>query len=194
MKKIGITGGIGSGKSIVCEVFRTLGVSVYNADIHAKILLDEDTNLQDKVRQTFGQDIFSMGKLNRKALADKVFNNPSELNKLNKIIHPAVSSDFEKWVFLHQAESYILKEAAIIFESGTYKQLDAVILVYAPIEIRIERVMLRDHINKNKVIERIQNQMSDEEKKKLSDFMIYNDENHSIIHQVLSLHQQFILE
>lgn len=194
MKKVGITGGIGSGKSTVCKVFKSLGVKIYNADERAKALLNEDLSLKEKIKMSFGSGIFYNNELDRKALANLVFTNPDALHRLNSIIHPAVFSDFDAWLQLHWQEKYIIKETAILFESGADKLLDVVILVYTPVELRIDRVMRRDAVEREKVLERMDNQMREEEKQELCNFIIYNDEKHSIIQQVLTLHQQFISE
>lgn len=192
MKKIGITGGIGSGKTVVSNIFKTLGCKIYNADERAKTLMDSDPEIRLQLENTFGKELFSTGLLDRKLLAGLVFNDAEALKTLNSIVHPLVFRDFDTWVELHKNEPYILKEAAIMFESGAYKQLDSVILVHSPEEIRINRVMFRDKTDKESVLSRMKNQMSDEEKIKLSDYIIYNDDNHSLIRQVLELHNIFI--
>lgn len=192
MKKIGITGGIGSGKTVVSNIFKTLGCKIYNADERAKTLMDSDPEIRLQLENTFGKELFSTGLLDRKLLAGLVFNDAEALKTLNSIVHPLVFRDFDTWVELHKNEPYILKEAAIMFESGAYKQLDSVILVHSPEEIRINRVMFRDKTDKESVLSRMKNQMSDEEKIKLSDYVIYNDDNHSLIRQVLELHNIFI--
>jgi dephospho-CoA kinase len=192
MKKIGITGGIGSGKTIVCEIFKTLGVKIYNADLNAKHLLDNNMAVKNKVTETFGEEIYRGGEADRKLLAKRVFNNPEALNKLNAIIHPAVSADFDFWLKQNQNEPYVLKEAAILFESGAFKHLDAVVMVYAPAELRLKRVIARDKADPESVISRMKNQMDEEEKLKRSNYVIYNDESQSLIRQVLHLHHIFI--
>ncbi len=187
MKKIGITGGIGSGKSIVCQVFQTLGCKIYSADESAKKLIDSNSEIKKAVIHSFGEDIFKLGRLDRKLMAGIVFNNPEALEKLNAIIHPFVFEDFNQWVESNKNEPYIIKEAAIMFETGANKLLDSVVLVHSPMEIRLKRVIERDRVDKEAVMARIENQMTDEEKMKLSDFIIYNDEEHSLIKQVLTL-------
>lgn len=192
MKKIGVTGGIGSGKSIVCEIFKTLGCKVYNADERAKMLLDNDVEIRRQIMLNFGEQVYQSGKADRKLLAAKVFNNTEALKTLNSIIHPAVSVDFHEWLQINSNQPYIIKEAAIMFESGANKQLDEVILVYASPEIRMKRVMQRDNITEDAVIARMKNQMSDDDKIKLSNYIIYNDGTQSLIKQVLTLHNNFI--
>ncbi len=191
MKKIGVTGGIGSGKTVVCEIFRTLGIKIYNADFRAKEILNSDNSVRSLIIETFGNDIYRNGIADRKRLADKVFNNPEELLKLNAIVHPAVARDFENFVESNRNEAYIIKEAAILFESGTYKQLDSVVLVYAPAEIRIQRVLDRDKTDRDAVLSRMKNQMDDSEKMKLSNYIIYNNDESSLIKQVIGLHNIF---
>lgn len=192
MKKIGVTGGIGSGKSIVCEIFKALGCKVYNADERAKMLLDNDVEIRRQIMLNFGEQVYQSGKADRKLLAAKVFNNTEALKTLNSIIHPAVSVDFHEWLKINNNQPYIIKEAAIMFESGANKQLDEVILVYASPEIRMKRVMQRDNITEDAVIARMKNQMSDDDKIKLSNYIIYNDGTQSLIKQVLTLHNNFI--
>lgn len=192
MKKIGVTGGIGSGKSIVCEIFKTLGCKIYNADERAKLLLNNNVEIRRQIMLNFGEQIYQSGKADRKLLAAKVFNNAEALKTLNSIIHPAVSVDFQEWLQINNNQPYIIKEAAIMFESGANKQLDEVILVYASPEIRMKRVMQRDNITQEAVIARMKNQMSDDDKIKLSNYIIYNDGTQSLIKQVLTLHNNFI--
>jgi dephospho-CoA kinase len=191
MKKIGVTGGIGSGKTVVCDIFRTLGVKVYNADIRAKEILNSDHSVRSLIMENFGDDIYADGMVDRKRLAAKVFNNPVELSKLNAIVHPAVAKDFENFVESNLKEAYIIKEAAILFESGTYKQLDSIVLVYAPVETRIKRVLERDKTDRSAVLARINNQMDDTEKMHLSNHIIYNNDEVSLIKQVIELHNIF---
>lgn len=155
MKKIGITGGIGSGKTIVCDIFKILGVKVYNSDTRAKELLDTDEEIVKSIKAVFGSEIYVSGKANRKLLAEKVFNNPEALRKLNSIVHPAVFADFDKWLGNHAHEPYIIKEAAIMLESGANKFLDKVVLVYSPVEIRLQRVMNRDNSSRDAVLSRM---------------------------------------
>lgn len=191
MIKVGITGGIGSGKSVVCDIFKILGCKVYNADLRARILTETNPEITLAIQKYFGPDVFERGRLQRKLLAGKVFSNSEALQQLNSIIHPIVFQDFEDWVQAHQNEKYIIKEAAIMFESGANKNLDIIITVYSPIETRINRVMKRDGSSREAVLSRMKNQMDDEEKIKHSNFVIYNDDSHSLIKQVLELHEKF---
>ncbi len=187
MKVVGLTGGIGSGKSTVAKVFEFLGIPCYSSDDRAKLLYN-NSEIKTQVIAVFGEDVYKNNRLNRAYLADQVFADREKLNVLNGIIHPAVQEDFEKWKS-QQSTSYILKEAAILFESGSYKNCDQVILVTAPIETRIERVMARDNSSREEVLARIAKQWPDQEKIPLSDFIIRNDGNHSIIKQVMEVDQ-----
>lgn len=192
--QIGITGGIGSGKSLVCRIFQTLGVSVYDADSRAKAVMTTDGILISQIKKEFGVLAYhENGALNREYLAEKVFNQPEQLKILNKLVHPRVQADYEDWVEAHRDEAYIIKEAALLFEATSYKMLDKIVLVYAPEQMRIQRVLRRDsHRNETQVKGIIQNQMSDDEKKLLADGVIVNDETQLVIPQVLRLHSQFL--
>ncbi len=185
MLKIGLTGGIGSGKTTVAKIFELLGINVYYADIRAKKLLNS-FELRPKITKIFG-DIYKNGLLDKKKLAEIVFNDKNKLQQLNKIVHPAVERDFELWCKNKIANHYIIKEAAILFESGSHKYLDKIIMVFAPEDVRINRVCKRDNTTREKVIARIKNQWSDEEKIKLSDFVIKNYGNNLVIPQVLAI-------
>lgn len=188
MIRAGITGGIGSGKSTVCKVFEILGVPVYYADDRAKKILDSNGEVVKEVVKTFGQEILDKEKkIDRKKLAALVFNDKEKLEKLNKIVHPAVGKDFQKWCEKKKDHPYILKEAAILFESGAYKNVDQVITVTAPVDIRIKRVTGRDGVSAEEVVNRMSKQMTDEEKIRLSSYVIVNDEQHMIIPQVLEI-------
>lgn len=192
MLKLGITGGIGSGKTTVCRLFELLGIPVYYADDESKKLLDEDKLVKDQVIKTFGASIVNeSGIIDRKKLAAIVFNNKEQLEKLNAILHPAVGQHFENWL-KKQNTAYILKEAAILFESGAYKQVDKVVTVVAPLELKIQRTMKRDGVSQEEVERRMQLQMTDEEKIKRSDFIITNNEQELLIPQVLALHNQLV--
>ena len=188
MMRHGITGGIGSGKSTVAEIFKQLGISVYSSDERAKSVILSDMSLKLRIVETFGDESYSEGKLNRTFIAGKVFSNQSELNKLNAIVHPALKRDFDLWC-LKQNGIYILKEAAILFESKAHIGLDKVILVSAPKELKISRVLKRDKSTRKEVLLRIDKQWSDEKKRALSDFEILNDEQESLIKQVLAIHK-----
>ncbi len=187
MLKTGITGGIGSGKTTVCKIFEILGIPVYYADDKAKYLMVNDKDLVKNIISVFGEKSYlKNGELNRKYIANIAFKNKRKLEELNKEVHPAVKRDFENWVN-EQKAPYIIKEAALLFETGSYKDLDFNILVSTPLDIRIKRVMMRDNIDKESVLARVNNQMPEEDKMKLAEFVIYNDERHSLIQQVLDL-------
>lgn len=192
MLRIGITGGIGSGKSTVCQVFQTLGISVYNADAETKNLYETHAPLRQGLINLFGESIYEGNQLNRKALAGIVFNNAEALQKLNNLVHPLVIEHYEDWCTLHATEPYTLKEAAILFESGTYKQLHFVIGVIAPDELRINRTMQRDGLSRDEVLLRMQKQLPTETLIKRCDYTIINDGTQSITEQVLTLHKTFL--
>jgi dephospho-CoA kinase len=187
MKIVGITGGIGSGKSTVCKVFELLGVPVYYADEESKLLLN-DPLILNKLCAAFGPEVIVEGKADRKKLSSIVFNDRQKLDTLNKIVHPAVKEHFEKWCSKNYASDYVIKEAAILFESETYMFVDKIITVTAPEELKIERVMKRDGVTEEDVRRRMLNQISDEEKMKRSDYVLMNDEKELLIPQLIELH------
>ncbi len=173
MKIIGLTGGIGSGKSTVAKMFKQLGVSIYIADDEAKNMMNGDTVLKNQIIDLFGDQSYMNGKLNRPYIADIVFNDKSKLTALNTIVHPAVAQHFMLWKS-KQSGDYVIKEAAILFENGGHKQCDYTILVCAPLEIRIQRVLDRDNSTREQVLSRTNNQWDDSEKIPLADFVINN--------------------
>jgi dephospho-CoA kinase len=191
MLKVGLTGGIGSGKSTVAHIFGVLGVPVYYADDAAKRLMEQDENLKEKISRFFGKNSYSGEKLNREYLASAVFNNEEKLAQLNKIVHPAVIADAQRW-FNSQKALYVIKEAALIFESGSESELDYVIGVKAPYELRLQRAKDRDHITEAEVISRMSKQMDEQAKLERCDFIIVNDEVLPLIPQVLSLHEKLL--
>jgi dephospho-CoA kinase len=191
MLKVGITGGIGSGKTTVAKLFEALNIPVYYADDRAKWLMANDKNLRQALINLLGDEVFDSGnQLNRKAIASKVFANPTLLSQLNQLVHPAVASDFNAWssTFEHE-KPYVLKEAALLVESGSYKELDKLIVVNAPLELRIERTIKRDNTTRQAVLDRIKNQLADEEKIKLADFIIQNGLMDNLTEQVQTIHQ-----
>ncbi len=193
MIKAGITGGIGSGKTTVCKIFEVLGIPVYYADDRAKELITTDTTLIKKIKKLLGDDVYdSENNINKKRIAAIVFNFPEVLEQYNAIVHPAVFDDAEKWMRRHQQFDYILEEAALLFETGTYKKLDTIICVTAPLEVRIGRIIKRDGLTEDEILSRISNQMPEEEKITLSDFVIYNDGETPLIRQVLRIHEKLI--
>ena len=194
MLKIGITGGIGSGKTTICKVFEVLGIPVFYADVVAKQIMVKDEILIAGIKETFGMESYlAEGILNNKHIAGIVFNDAGELEKLNALVHPAVFRAFDQWVAsVPPASPYILKEAALLFESGSYQMCDYNILVTAPHDCKVSRVMLRDGVSAAQVKARMDKQFTDEQKLELADFQISNEEGSSIILQVLDLHEQFI--
>lgn len=189
--KIGITGGIGSGKSFVAKIFKTLGVPFYDADKQAKDLMTSSESIRTGLIEAFGSEVyFEDGNLNRKWLSDQVFQDTDKLELLNSIVHPIVIQDAVDWGNA-QTGYYSLKEAALLFESGSYKTLDYTILVVAPEDIRITRVMTRDGVTEEEVKRRISKQMDEEAKMKLADFIIVNDGKEPLIPQIIKLHKQF---
>lgn len=192
MLKIGITGGIGSGKSLVCDVFRKLGVSVFNADLAAKHLMNNAPGIKQKIIDTFGANVYLKdNSLDRKKLASIIFNDKIALEKINAIIHPEVRDFFDTWAE-QQKTAYVIQEAAILFETGQIEQFDIIVLVTAPIDIKIERVMQRDKISREQVMDRMKNQLPDNEKISKSDFVIVNDGQQMLLPQILNIHNKFI--
>jgi dephospho-CoA kinase len=191
MLKIGLTGGIGSGKSTVARIFEVLGIPVYYADEAAKKLMIENEELKNSIINAFGKDAYNNGNLNREYIAGLVFNNKEKLFVLNSLVHPVTIKDALNW-FQKQKAPYIIKEAALIFESGSNKDLDYVIGVRSPIGIRIRRAMNRDNISEEQVKTRMDKQMEEEEKLRLCNYVIVNDEQQMVIPQVLALHEKFL--
>ena len=184
MIKLGITGGIGSGKSVVCDIFRIYNIPVYNADKEAKALNDNSPAVREGLIKSFGSSIYKDGKLDRKRFASLIFNNEQNLNTANSIIHPEVANSFLEWCQKQINKSIVIIDAAILFEAGFDKYVDKVITVTSPFELRIERVIKRDNSDYKKVRLRMDKQSSDEEKIIASDWMILNDEKKSLIKQV----------
>ena len=193
MLKIGLTGNIGSGKTTVAKVFELLGIPVFYADDEAKKVMVTDADLIEAIKHTFGAESYlEDGTLNRKHIAAIVFNNPAKLEKLNSLVHPAVFRAFEALESKAKNAPYIIREAAILFESGSNKTCDKTIIVTAPLDTRIARVMLRDGISLQEVEKREARQISEEEKKKLADDIIINDDHQLVIPQVLALHSKYL--
>jgi len=192
MLTIGITGGIGSGKTTVCKVFKVLGIPVFQADMVAAKVQNEDPQIKKSLVALFGSDIYmDDGLLNRKKLAGIIFNDRNLLGKINNIIHPAVYQEFIKWKEQFEDFPYVLYEAAIIFETGSFRNFDRTILVVASEKERIQRVIKRDHTTAEAITQRIQNQFSDSEKMQLADFIIENNDNQLVIPQIIKLDQLF---
>lgn len=191
MIKVGLTGGIGSGKTTVSKIFETLGVKVFYADTEAKKIYD-DPNIRDKVEVLLGDVAYDHGVLDRKKVAEIVFQNKELLAKLNAIIHPAVGEAYNDWLSACADEPYVIKEAAILFESGADKGLDKIITVTAPESVRIKRVMQRDQCTEQDVRNRLSKQWTDEERNSRADFIIYNDGSKSLINQVMAIHHDLL--
>ena len=191
MTKVGVTGGIGSGKTLICQVFEKLGAPVFYADEEAKRLLNDDPQVRDAVIEYFGREIYDDQGIKKALLASKIFNSREALRKINNIVHPAVRRLFLKWTEARESVfPYAIEEAALLFESGFYKDLDFNILVYAPEELRIERVMQRDNTNREHIKARMKHQMKDEEKIPGVEAVIYNDDSQMVIPQILDIHKQ----
>ena len=191
MLRIGLTGGIGAGKTTVAKIFETIGVPIYYADQEAKRLMETNAELIKTIKFEFGESIYSDGKLNRKILAEIVFNNKEKLTHLNSIVHPFTIQDGIRWM-KEQTGSYAIKEAALIFESSSRHEFDFIIGVYAPSALRIARSMQRDHKTNAQITQRMENQMDETEKMKLCDAVLINDEEQLLIPQVIALHEKFL--
>jgi len=191
MLKIGLTGGIGSGKSVVANIFKVLGIPVFNADIEAKLIMENDEHLSLSVQKLLGNESYTGKKLNRKYVSNIVFNDPGKLEQLNALVHPAAILAANNWMKAQTAR-YAVKEAALLFESGSASNLDYVIGVFAPKNLCIKRVIERDNLTAEQVLARMSRQIDEEEKMKLCDFVVVNDEQQLLIPQVLQLHEKFL--
>lgn len=191
MLRVGLTGGIGSGKSMVAKLFEKLGIPVYYADVEAKRIMNEDAELRNNILSAFGKDAYTGNILNRRFIASVVFDNKEKLATLNALVHPATIRNGEQWMQI-QTTAYAVKEAALIFESGVNKYLDYVIGVSAPGILRLRRVVARDNITPEAVEHRMMNQLDETEKMKRCDFVIVNDESMLVMPQVLQLHEKLL--
>jgi dephospho-CoA kinase len=191
MLKVGLTGGIGSGKTTVAKIFELLNVPVYYADQASKRLYHTDKHLISEIKKYFGEDVYTNEVLNRSKLATIVFNNPDKLDLLNELVHPPTIRDAEEWM-KRQTAPYVIKEAALLFESGSATGLDYVIGVQAPSHYRIKRAMDRDGLKREEVLSRINGQIDEDIKMRLCDFVIINNEQELVIPQVLELHERFL--
>ena len=196
MLRIGITGGIGSGKSIASRLFHALGVPVYDADTRARWMMENNAALRGELQAAFGAETYdAAGRLNRPVLAGLVFSNPARLAQLNALVHPHVGTDFERWATTQQqaGHAYVLKEAALLFEAGSYKQLDRIITVFAPLAVRTARVLRRDPQRSAADVAAIMaKQLSEEEKMQRADYVLTNDDARPLLPQVLALHAGFL--
>ena len=185
--KVGITGGIGSGKSTVCAVLTEMGYPVYNSDERAKTIMETSPEVREQLIAAFGEETFHNNRLNRAYLAQLIFNDPTKREQINAIVHPAVRADFRHWA-TEQNSRIVFQESALLIETGGYRLLDYTVLVTAPEELRIKRVLKRDVIvNEEDVRSRIQSQLSDEDKRKMAGFVIENDEHELLVPQVNEL-------
>ena len=190
--KLGITGGIGSGKTSVCRVFNVLGISVFSADAEAREIMDSDPEIIEKVKRITGTDLYASGSLARMELAGLIFNNENLLKEINAVVHPVVFEHFRIWEKSVSAP-YVIMEAAILFESRASELVDRIVTVVAPVEERIERVVRRNNLTREQVISRMKNQLNDEDKIRRSDYIIYNSEHEMIIPSILKIHEEIIL-
>jgi dephospho-CoA kinase len=191
MYKVGLTGGIGSGKSTVGKIFQNLGVPVYNSDLRARVLIQEHPDIIAAYQLFFGSDVYNNGVLDRSRVADRLFKDSNLLLKVQAIVHPIVNEDFNRWVLL-QRGSVVMKEAAVLFEGGGFDTVDDVLTVSAPLNLRIQRVVNRDHCSEREVMDRVNNQWSDDKKIALSRFVIYADDCRLVIPQVLEVYRQMV--
>lgn len=191
--KVGITGGIGSGKTTICKIFELLGIPVYYADDKAKWLMKNDDKLVDGIKKLLGEASYlANGELDRNHIASIIFNDKEKLKQMNALVHPAVWLDGERWNEEHSDAPYTLKEAALLYESGGHQLMDQMITVFANKKVRLQRVMSRDNASKKEVLARMDKQMSNLEKARLADFVIKNDGKHAIIQQVMNVHRQLM--
>ena len=191
--KVGITGGIGSGKSTVAKIFNVLGIPIYNADDAAKRLMNDDPEIITNLQNLFGAGTYNNGQLNRKYLSNIVFNNIEKLELLNSVVHPATIKDANEWM-ARQTSPYAIKEAALIFESGAQQQLDCVIGVSSPLSFRIQRVMKRDNITREEIKARMEKQMDETQKMDLCDYVVINNDELLIIPQVIKIHEILLVK
>lgn len=189
--KLGITGGIGSGKTSVCRVFEVLGIPVFSADREAQDIMENDDDIIAGIKSISGKDLYKSGSLDRTELASIIFNNTTILKKVNSLVHPVVLDHFKKWTLIKSAP-YVIMEAAILFESGASAVVDKIATVVAPVEQRVKRVILRNRLSQEQVMERMRNQMDDEERIRKSDFIINNSENDMIIPSILKIHNEIL--
>lgn len=192
MIKVGLTGGIGSGKTFVAKHFENLGIPVYNSDDRGKILMNNSLKVREQLIKAFGADSYNEHGLNRAFLAKQVFNDSFKLNIINQIVHPAVQEDFSNWCQTHEHSPYIIKEAAILIESGAYKDCDKLIVVTAPFELRLKRIALRDNMTPEEINKRMSKQLSDEERLKHANFTLINDGIMLVEDQVKKIHAQLL--
>jgi len=190
---VGLTGGIGSGKTIISQIFKCFNVPIYNSDQRARWLMQNNFELKNKLTQVLGNIYNNDGSLNKPLLRQIIFSNPKKREIVNSIVHPIVNNDFEQWSKQIKAK-YLIKESALLFESGNYKNLNYTITVYCPLELRIKRLMLRDNISREEALKKINSQMDDKLKLRLADFLIINDNYTPLLPQVINLHKFFLIQ
>jgi len=191
--RLGITGGIGSGKSTVCKTFNVLGIPVFSADEEGRRIMDTDTRLKDDLNRLIGQDLYATGELDRVRLASLIFNDNDLLDSVNRLVHPLVFDKYREWCG-QQCSDYVIFEAAILFEAGAEEYVDMILAVIAPLEERVKRVMERNKMSREQVMERVKNQISDKEMIERSDFYINNSDNEMIIPAVLEIHNRILTD
>ena len=191
MKRVGLTGGIGSGKTYISKIFNKLGIPVFDSDFYAKQLMVRESSLIKLLKNKFGSDIYINQEINKNKLSDIIFNKRSSLQDIQNIVHPFVEKEFQSWV-LNQNSHYVLKEAAILFETGSYKLMDFNILVYADLETRIKRVVKRDNKQRVQVMNIINSQVNFSDIKKLADYIIINNEEDFILPQIMRIHNDIL--
>ncbi|HNR19837.1 MAG TPA: dephospho-CoA kinase [Bacteroidia bacterium] len=191
MLKVGITGGIGSGKSYVAKIFSELGIAVYDADEFAKKLMQTNAEVVRQIKLLLGDEAYINETVNRRFIAEKIYSNKDLLTSINSIVHPAVANHFNDWC-AEQKSKYVLKEAAIMFESGANKDLGYVITVSAPLQLRKQRTLKRDGMTEEKFISIVNNQLTEEERNAMADFVLVNDEEQPLLHEVVKLHEFFL--
>lgn len=192
MKKVGLTGNIGSGKTTISKFFKILNIPVFNSDLVSKQILIENQDIKFKIEDIFGSNSYDGKKLNTSYIAQIVFNDKETLKQLNQLIHPLVQQSFEHWSERNKNYPYLIKEAAILFESNSYKKLDKIICVTAPDELRIGRIIKRNGLSRTQVLQRMNNQMNQFKKAKLSDYVIQNDHQCLLTTQVLDIHDDLL--
>lgn len=192
MLKVGVTGGIGSGKSLVCSIISAMGFPVYNADLEARTIIDTDPTVIGAIVNLFGESVYVHGLLDRKKVGALVFSNPALLNQLNMIVHPAVARHFDQWVEQYEHRALVVKETAILFESGAYRSVDRVVAVTAPLELRVERVVTRDGVSPEEVMKRIGNQLPEEVVRARSHYIIENDSSKLLLPQVVNVVERLL--
>jgi dephospho-CoA kinase len=186
---VGITGGIGSGKSLVCRIFSTLGIPVYTADKRASEIMETNEEVREALVRLLGKEVYTGKMLNRKVMSALIFNRTQYLQGVNEIVHPAVLSDFQEWKMMQEETPYVIHEAAILFESGAYTFMDVVMTVYAPVKIRIRRIMERDGLTMEEIKARMRQQWNEKQRQEKADVVIRNDEKQLILPHILSLHR-----